>query len=101
MTIDEIVERALQEDLGDGDHTSLATIGAESRGKAKLLIKDNGILCGLPVAEKVFRKVDPDLLLEFFNKDGDFVETGMVALTVEGRIRSILAAERTVLNFVP
>jgi nicotinate-nucleotide pyrophosphorylase (carboxylating) len=100
MTIDEIVERALQEDVGDGDHTSLATIGAESRGKARLIIKDNGVLCGLQVAEKVFRRVDPDLLLEFFKKDGDFVESGNVALTVEGRIRSILGAERTVLNFM-
>jgi nicotinate-nucleotide pyrophosphorylase (carboxylating) len=100
MTIDEIVERALQEDLGDGDHTSLATIEAGSTGKAKLIIKDNGVLCGLHVAEKVFRQVDRDLLLQFFNKDGDFVESGRVALTVEGRIRSILAAERTVLNFM-
>jgi nicotinate-nucleotide pyrophosphorylase (carboxylating) len=100
MTIDEIVEKTLQEDLGDGDHTSLATIGPESRGKARLIIKDNGILCGLPVAEKVFRTVDPGLSPEFLCKDGDFVEKGMVAMTVEGRIRSILAAERTVLNFM-
>jgi nicotinate-nucleotide pyrophosphorylase (carboxylating) len=100
MTIDEIVERALLEDLGDGDHTSLATIGEESLGKAKLIIKDNGVICGLQVAEKVFRKVDPGLLLQFFCKDGDFVESGLVALTVEGRIRSILASERTVLNFM-
>ena len=100
MTIDEIIERALSEDLGDGDHTSLATIAEESKGKARLIIKDNGIICGLKVAEKVFRKVDPGLLLEFFNRDGDYVETGLIALKVEGRIRSILAAERTVLNFM-
>ena len=100
MDIDEIIERTLQEDLGDGDHTSLATILPDSKGKAKLIIKNDGIICGLPVAEKVFRKVDPDLLLELFTTDGSVVETGEIALTVEGRIRSILAAERTVLNFM-
>jgi nicotinate-nucleotide pyrophosphorylase (carboxylating) len=100
MTTDKIIERALQEDLGDGDHTSLATIPADSTGKAKLIIKDNGILCGMPCAEKVFRKVDPELLLEIFRQDGAFVEAGDIVLTVEGRIRSILAAERTVLNFM-
>lgn len=100
MSIDEIIERALQEDLGDGDHTSLATIPADSSGKAKLIIKDNGILCGLPYAEKVFRKVDPELILETFAQDGALVETGNIVLTVEGRVRSILAAERTVLNFM-
>lgn len=100
MDIDEIIERTLQEDLGDGDHTSLATILPDSKGKAKLLIKNDGIICGLPIAEKVFRKVDPDLLLELYTTDGSVVETGEIALTVEGRIRSILAAERTVLNFM-
>jgi nicotinate-nucleotide pyrophosphorylase (carboxylating) len=100
MSIDEIIEQALKEDLGDGDHTSLATIPDGSIGKAKLIIKDNGILCGLPYAEKVFRTVDPELLLETFAQDGAFVETGNIVLTVEGRIRSILAAERTVLNFM-
>lgn len=100
MNIDEIIERTLNEDLGDGDHTSLATIDEESRGKAKLILKDNGILCGISVAEKVFRKVDPGLLLTFFNKDGDLGESGTIILTVEGRVRSILAAERTVLNFM-
>lgn len=100
MTTEEIVALALKEDLGDGDHTSLATISAESRGKARLIIKDNGILCGLPVAGTVFRLVDPDLVPEYFCKDGDRVEKGMIAMTVEGRIRSILAAERTVLNFM-
>ena len=100
MDIDEIIERTLQEDLGDGDHTSLATILPDSKGKAKLIIKNDGIICGLPIAEKVFRKVDPDLLLELYTTDGSVVETGEIALTVEGRIRSILAAERTVLNFM-
>jgi len=100
MDIDEIIERTLQEERGDGDHTSLATILPDSKGKAKLLIKNDGIICGLPIAEKVFRKVDPDLLLELYTTDGSVVETGEIALTVEGRIRSILAAERTVLNFM-
>ena len=100
MTIDEIIERTLQEDLGDGDHTSLATIPEGSTGKARLIIKDDGILCGVPVAEKVFARVDPSLVLEIFIRDGSAVEKGNIVLSVEGNARSILAAERTVLNFM-
>ena len=100
MTIDEIIERTLQEDLGDGDHTSLATIPEGSTGKARLIIKDDGILCGVPVAEKVFARVDPGLALEIFIRDGSAVEKGNIVLSVEGNARSILAAERTVLNFM-
>jgi nicotinate-nucleotide pyrophosphorylase (carboxylating) len=100
MTLDAIVENALAEDLGDGDHTSLATIRAGSTGSARLIMKGNGILAGLPAAQKVFEKVDPDLVLEIFKADGDFVETGEIILSVSGDIRSILASERTVLNFM-
>ncbi|MCK7539644.1 MAG: hypothetical protein MZV63_56395 [Marinilabiliales bacterium] len=89
MSIDEIIERALQEDLGDGDHTFSCYHPCRQQ-QAKLIIKDNGILCGLPYAEKVFRKVDPELILVTFVQDGAIVETGNIVLTVEGRVRSIL-----------
>jgi len=100
MNLEKIVAAALAEDIGDGDHTSLATIPAGSRGKAKLLIKANGVLCGIPVAQEVFRQVDPGLRMSVLKKEGTFVEIRDVAFTVEGEIRSILLAERTVLNFM-
>ena len=100
MNLGAIVEKALAEDLGDGDHTSLATIPEGNTGTARLIMKGNGILAGLPAAEKVFYTVDPALTLQVFKADGDFVETGEIILTVQGDIRSILAAERTVLNFM-
>lgn len=100
MNFQEIVRMALAEDLGDGDHTSLATIEAGTKGMAELLIKGNGVLAGMPVAREVFRQVDPDLQMKELIEDGRFVEIGEVAFTVEGDIRSILAAERTVLNFM-
>lgn len=96
----EIVRMALEEDLGDGDHTSLATIKAGTQGVARLLIKANGVLAGIPVAREVFRQVDPALKMSVLLEDGAFVERGDVAFTVEGDIRSILASERTVLNFM-
>ncbi|MBE0646415.1 MAG: carboxylating nicotinate-nucleotide diphosphorylase [Bacteroidales bacterium] len=100
MNFEQIVRMALAEDLGDGDHTSLATIGEGTEGMAKLLVKANGVLAGLPVAREVFRQVDPNLHMSGMIGDGQFVEKGTVAFTVEGDIRSILASERTVLNFM-
>ncbi len=100
MELDKIIEEALKEDLGDGDHTSLACIEEGTQGKAQLLMKANGVLAGMQVAEKVFQKVDPDLKMDVRITDGTFVEIGDVPFTVEGDIRSILAAERTVLNFM-
>ena len=100
MELDKIIEEALKEDLGDGDHTSLATIEEGIEGKAKLLMKANGVLAGIEVAEKVFQKVDPGLKMNIQIQDGTFVEIGDVPFTVEGDIRSILASERLVLNFM-
>jgi len=100
MKFEHIVKMALLEDLGDGDHTSLATIKEGTEGVARLLIKGNGVLAGIPVAREVFRQVDPTLLMTALIEDGRFVEIGEVPFTVEGDIRSILAAERTVLNFM-
>ncbi|MFH1296334.1 MAG: carboxylating nicotinate-nucleotide diphosphorylase [Bacteroidota bacterium] len=100
MNIEHIVKLALLEDLGDGDHTSLATIQEGTEGLAQLLIKGNGVLAGIPVAKEVFRQVDPGLRMTVAIEEGQMVEAGDIPFTVEGNIRSILAAERTVLNFM-
>jgi nicotinate-nucleotide pyrophosphorylase (carboxylating) len=88
------------EDLGSGDHTSLATIPQEACGMSRLLIKEEGILAGVEIAGKVFRQVDPELRFSLLIPDGTPVRKGDVAFTVSGRIRSILAGERLALNFM-
>lgn len=100
MTIDEIIKQALLEDLGDGDHTSLATIPNNATGKAQLIAKQNGILAGIDVATKVFKAVDPDLKITTYKKDGVIIREGDIVLLVEGKAQSILSAERTALNFI-
>ena len=100
MTIEEIIHQALREDLGDGDHTSLATIPGGIQGKAVMLAKDRGIICGLNLAAEVFHAVDNTLHVELFFSDGDTVHPGDKLLTVKGDRKSILRAERVVLNFV-
>lgn len=97
---DEIVKNALQEDLGDGDHSSLACIPAEASGTAKLLVKDSGILAGVEVAQKVCELVDPTLQFELLLKDGAEVRPRDIAFYIHGKAQSILAAERTLLNFM-
>lgn len=96
--IDQFIINALKEDVGDGDHTSLATIPAETVGKAKLLVKDEGILAGVELASEIFRVVDEDLKMSVFLTDGAKVKYGDVAFEVEGNAQSILTAERLVLN---
>jgi len=100
MHPDQIIEIALREDLGEGDHTTAATVPAGQPGKARLLIKEGGILCGVPVAEAVFRKVDPHLQMEIFIRDGEPVYAGDIVFIVSGSMASILKAERLVLNFM-
>lgn len=89
---------ALSEDVGDGDHTSLATIPANAKGKAKLLVKEAGILAGVELALQIFETVDPELQVETLMQDGDPIKPGDIAFFVEGAVRSILTAERLVLN---
>jgi len=96
--VDPFITNALKEDVGDGDHTSLATIPAGTQGKAKLLVKEHGILAGVELAEEIFNKVDPELKLNIFIKDGTEVKPKDVVLEVEGSAHSILKAERLVLN---
>lgn len=96
--IDLIITNALREDVGDGDHSSLACIPTEASGKAKLLVKDTGILAGVDFALQVFEKVDPGLQTKIFLKDGSEMKPGDIAFYVEGNSQSILKAERLVLN---
>jgi nicotinate-nucleotide pyrophosphorylase (carboxylating) len=92
------IQAALAEDVGDGDHSSLAGVPAEARKQARLLVKDEGVLAGVQLAELIFREVDPALTVTVLLPDGSRVKHGDVALTVEGPARSILTAERLVLN---
>jgi nicotinate-nucleotide pyrophosphorylase (carboxylating) len=98
--ITELINRALDEDLGDGDHTSLATIPADAKGKVKLIAKENGIVAGVTVASMVFKQLDDSLKVIIIKKDGEIIASGDKILTVEGSSRSILSAERTALNFI-
>lgn len=96
--LDIIIKNSLREDIGDGDHSSLACIPATAKGKAKLLVKENGIIAGIDFAKMIFAEVDPDLKIETILKDGDSVKFGDLAFYVEGSSQSILKAERLVLN---
>lgn len=94
------IENALSEDLGDGDHTSLACIPSYAEGKAHLLVKEPGILAGVDIANEVFKKIDPDISLEIFIQDGTEIKPGDVVFVVKGKVLTILQAERTVLNIM-
>ena len=94
------IVNALAEDTGDGDHSSLASIPAQAEGRARLLIKETGIIAGLRVAREVFSVTDASLSVEVLLNDGDSVKYGDIALTVAGKVQSILRAERLVLNIM-
>ena len=93
-----IIENAVREDVGEGDYSSLACIPLNALGKAKLLIKDNGIIAGISLAKQVFNYIDSNLVVETLMNDGDSVKFGDIAFYVEGSKQSILKAERIVLN---
>jgi nicotinate-nucleotide pyrophosphorylase (carboxylating) len=93
-----IIKNAFDEDIKDGDHTTLATIPKDSKASAKCLVKDHGILAGIEYAKKVFQFIDPTLELEILSNDGDIVQYGDVVFFVHGNVASILQAERIVLN---
>ena len=93
-----IIEIALKEDIGEGDHSSMACIPSEAEGRARLLVKDEGVLAGVAFAQMVFEAVDPGLQMEVVLQDGRPVQYGDVAFYVEGSSRSLLMAERLVLN---
>jgi nicotinate-nucleotide pyrophosphorylase (carboxylating) len=98
FSLDKFIEDILLEDIGTGDHSALSCIPATAMGKARLLVKDTGILAGVELAQHIFAKVDPNLQITVFLGDGTAVKHGDVVLTVEGSEQSILQAERIVLN---
>ncbi|MDD2476584.1 MAG: carboxylating nicotinate-nucleotide diphosphorylase [Dysgonamonadaceae bacterium] len=98
--VDKLIELAFAEDIGDGDHTTLCSIPANAMGKAKLVIKEAGVIAGVEVGVSVFHKLNPELNIDVLINDGSKVETGDVVFTIEGKIQSILQAERIVLNIM-
>jgi len=93
-----LIDLWLDEDIGDGDHTTLSTIPASARGKAKLLVKQAGIIAGVRIAKEIFNRFDPGMKTEVFIPDGGIIKPGDVVFEVEGLVRTILQTERLVLN---
>lgn len=98
--LDELIRMALREDIGDGDHSTLACIPSDAEGTAKMVAKQDGVLCGQEVGLRVFQMVDPTLKVALLKQDGDSITKGDVVMTVSGHSGSILTAERTALNFM-
>ena len=96
--LDQFIDQALREDIGDGDHTSNACIPADARTTARLLVKDVGVLAGVAIAEKIFHKVDPSATFTQHLEDGAHIRVGDIAFEVECNSRALLKAERLVLN---
>jgi nicotinate-nucleotide pyrophosphorylase (carboxylating) len=88
------------EDIGDGDHTTLSSIPADATGKSQLIIKEDGVLCGVEVAREIFKSFDPELEMTVFLKDGAEVKYGDIAFVVEGKVQSLLQTERLMLNIM-
>ena len=98
--LDHLIDIAIREDVGDGDHSTLACIPFSAKGKAQMIAKQEGILCGIDVAARVFKRVDPELTVDIKKHDGESTAPREVLLTVSGSSASILTAERTALNFI-
>jgi nicotinate-nucleotide pyrophosphorylase (carboxylating) len=96
--LDDFITNAINEDVGDGDHTSIACIPVDAVGKAQLLIKEEGIIAGIEIAVRIFQKIDKDIKIQPIKHDGDKVAPPDIAFIVEGKMRAILKAERLVLN---
>ena len=100
FSLDQFIELAIAEDIGSGDHSSNSSIPQHTQGKAKLLVKENGILAGVDIAKKVFQKIDKNIEFTQFLNDGDQVKFGEIAFNVSGSVHSILKSERLVLNIM-
>ncbi len=100
MDLNTLIIQALQEDVGDGDHSSLAAIPAEAQGKARLLVKENGILAGVRVAEAVFHHLEPSAQLEIFIEDGAEISVGQVVFIISASVHTLLKGERLALNLM-
>ena len=98
--VDELIELCIKEDIGDGDHTSLACIPADEHGRMRLLCKQEGTIAGIEIAQLVLQRLDPEMKFEQILHDGDRVAPGDVAFYVSGRLRSLLQAERILLNIM-
>lgn len=98
--VDKLIDLSFAEDIGDGDHTTLCCIPEEARGKSRMIIKEEGILAGVKIAEEVFNRFDSTLKVEILISDGTKVKPGDVAMVVEGSVRSLLQTERLMLNIV-
>ena len=98
--IDDLLTLAFAEDIGDGDHTTLSTIGPDAMGRQHLIVKEEGILAGVDIARRVFEKFDPSLKMTVMIGDGAHVRPGDIAFVVEGPVRSLLQTERTMLNIM-
>ena len=100
MTISELIQQAIREDIGDGDHSALSCIPDTANGKGKLLVKEDGILAGVDIAKEVFKQVDDRIIVETLMQDGDTMHVGDIAFYVSGSSRSLLSAERLALNLM-
>ena len=94
----QLIKNALAEDIGDGDHSTLASIDANAKSKAVLKIKEDGILAGVTVAKKIFSYMQPDIVFTQYKNDGDAMKVGEIAFTIEAKVHTILQCERLVLN---
>ncbi len=98
--VDKLIDLAIAEDIGDGDHTSLASIPRSATGRMHLLVKEAGIIAGVEVARMVFRRLDPSVGLEVLIPDGTPVGVGDIVFNVQGRVQTLLQSERIVLNIM-
>src|SRR5208283_4786549 len=98
--LDRFIENSLQEDVGEGDHTSLAIISGKQQGKARLIVKDTGIIAGIEIAEHIFKRIEPDSVVEVIIRDGTPVFPDDIAFTITGKVLTILQCERLVLNIM-
>lgn len=98
--IEQLLDLAFAEDIGDGDHTTLSTIPAEAMGRSRLLVKEAGIIAGVEEGIRVLHKVDPSIKVDVMINDGESVEPGDIVFVAEGPVRSLLVAERTMLNIM-
>jgi nicotinate-nucleotide pyrophosphorylase (carboxylating) len=95
-----LIDLAIAEDIGDGDHSSLGAIPPNQKGRARLLVKDFGVICGIDLAAHIFNRLDSTLVFESLIEEGSVVNVGDIAFNISGNIHSILQAERLVLNFM-
>lgn len=98
--VKQLIDLAIAEDIGDGDHSSRGSIPASTQGQAHLLVKDDGILCGISLARHILERIDTDVIFDQLVEEGTEVKSGDIAFTVKGSVHSILQAERLMLNFM-